>query len=185
MMSDVPAELVEAFRRLGVRSPEAWASSQVREGIQLARASLLYWFWSGMVGRHDLAWVDDEIAMFRRTESRSPGRGAALVAHGPVLERLLALGVTREEITTLVRGMQSAALFHCCAALDGSAGIPEEVKGAAVDRFGVFELDEHGKPVRRVPGLHESVVDFDVELNERKQAFRDRSRGGKPNGGRH
>ena len=177
-MGDVPAELVEAFRRLGVPRPESWASSQVREGIpQLARASLLYWFWSGMVGRHDLGWIDREIDMFRQTESRRPGRGAALKAHAPVLERLLSLGVTREEITDLVRGMQSAALFHCCAALDGSSGIPEEVEGAAVERFGVFELDEDGRPVRRVPGLHESVADFDAELNERKQALRERSGG--------
>jgi hypothetical protein len=39
-MLDVPPELVESFRRLGVNRPESWASSQIHEGIpQLARAS--------------------------------------------------------------------------------------------------------------------------------------------------
>jgi hypothetical protein len=53
-MPDVPPELVEAFRRLGVWRPECWASSQVNEGIpQLARASLLYWLWDGIVSQRD------------------------------------------------------------------------------------------------------------------------------------
>src|SRR5207248_4647957 len=68
-----------------------------------------------------------------------------LMPHGPVLERLLALGVAPEDITTLVRGMQSAALFHCCAVLDRSAGIPEGVEDVAVEQFGVFELDDSGR----------------------------------------
>src|SRR5437868_1992271 len=103
-MAEVPTELVEAFRRLGVRRPESWASSQVNEGIpQLARASLLYWLWDGIVGQRDTSWVDQEIQFYKDAEARKPGRGEMMSPHAPVLERLLSLGATREELTTLVR----------------------------------------------------------------------------------
>jgi hypothetical protein len=159
---------VEAFRRLGVRQPERWAHSQITHGIpQLARASLLYWLWDEVVSQRDINWVDREIQFYMDAESRKPDRAALMFPHAPVLERLLSLGVTREELTTLVRQMQAKVLTSTCVVLDTISYPPDEVP---INRFGAFELDEDGKPLHRVRGLHESVYDFDREAQARKAA---------------
>jgi hypothetical protein len=172
MPDDMPPELVEAFRRLGVRNPEGWARSQTREGInQMGRACLLYWLFYYLVGQHDLGWVDREIALYDQFEAKRPGRGAARLPHGPVLKRLLAAGATREELTVLCREMQLKTLYDCCAVLDCIRVPPDEV---AIDCFGVFEVDADGNPLRRVPGLHESIGEFDREYQVRRATLEPR-----------
>jgi hypothetical protein len=125
----------------------------------------LYWLWSNIVGQHDLGWIDREISSYEQAEARKTGRGDLVCPHVPVLRRLLSLGVSREELTALIRQMEAHVLSDCCVVLDCISLPPKEVP---INRFGVFEMDESGRPMHRVGALHESFWDFDNELRNRR-----------------
>lgn len=166
-MSDVPPELVEAFRRLGLKRAESWARSQVREGFnQLSRAKLLYWLFSNVTqtdNGNDLS-VATAVGHFDQDEEKQPGSGVVSHPQAPIYKRMLAAGFTERDIRVIIREAQVKALMDFVCVLDGCGSPPAE---AAPCSFGVFEVDDEGKPLRHVAALHENLSDFDVEVHSR------------------
>src|ERR1700743_1727993 len=103
-MSTIPTKLAALTRLLelaGASNPAAWAKSEVQENIpQLARFMFLRQAWRRIVSEDDTTWIDNHIAASKRN-SQSPG--ASL---GPVLERCLAKGCSREDLLEVARTAQ-------------------------------------------------------------------------------
>ncbi|MHC5010500.1 MAG: hypothetical protein ACYTG6_06040 [Planctomycetota bacterium] len=147
-------QLTALFRRLGADDPEAWARSQIEEGIpQLARYLFLRQAWRSVVSEDDTTWIDARIA---RAEQQPEGPYAG---SGRALERLRALGATDEELTDLVRGMQATLLFELCYLLDEPGDLEADV---GVDlRWTLVQTNEEGAVLGHIAGLHESVLETD------------------------
>lgn len=145
-------ELTAVFTELGAPDPEGWASSQVREGInQLGRFLFLKGAWQAVVDDEDTSWVD---RVLERTPLNS-GRPFDGIAHA--LRRMLALGVYKQDINQLVRGMQASLLFSMCYLLGDST----MVEGNTHQDWGLFEIDADGRPIGPIGMLHESVLATD------------------------
>jgi hypothetical protein len=94
------AKLAIYFEALGARNPEQWATSEIKEGIpQYARFVFLKTAWEAVAPETDGRWIDNRISQSAR-DANAPGASA-----GPVLQKMLSMGFTREEITDLVRAM--------------------------------------------------------------------------------
>jgi len=148
-------ELAELFRQLGAPSPEAWAHSQVTEGIpQLMRFLFLKHAWSNVVSEGDNMWIDNAIRLAKaRPGLPYAGLGAALV-------RCRAAGVSSEDLTEIARCLQAEMLFAITCLLDD--GPPDESGPGINVSWGLFETDEHGNPTgSHIGGLHESVLELD------------------------
>lgn len=146
-------QLTDLFRKLGAPNPNAWASSQVHEGIpQLARFLFLRQAWKVIVGHDQTSWVDNSIT---QAEAAPDAPGSAI---GPALKRLREKGASDDDLTTVVRVMQWRALAAFSYLLDDPGELEEEVKNIA---WRLFQVDEEDKPVARVSGLHESVLETD------------------------
>ena len=166
-MADENENLIAEFRKLGVERPERWASSQINEGIpQLQRARVLYKFWGGVVSHSELGWVDEQRRRYAISARAIPGNGANGVTHVPAIDRILSAGVSLDDLTTVVREMQIATLFHICLMLDDSSTGP---RAAAGTNFGVFEVDKNNTPIRPIEALHESVYAFNAEAISRRK----------------
>jgi hypothetical protein len=148
-------ELAALFARLGASEPEAWARSQARDGVpQLERYLFLREAWRRVIKDGDASWVEAQM----QTPLNEPGG-----AIGPALRRLLDAGADRDDLTTIVRVMQWRLLFDFCYLLS-DPGLPEdEVRNVA---WGLFQIDEQGRPGRSIDGLHESVLETDPEGRE-------------------
>ena len=152
-------DLEALFRRLGAPDPEAWAASQEGEGInQLHRYLFLRQAWSNVVADGDQRWIEAGIAASKR-DPEGPYAGV-----GQALERLIAAGASRDDLTEVVRGMQAELLFGFCYLLeDPSIEEPE----AAHIGWVLVEADEDGAPTERpIGGLHESVLETDPSGRE-------------------
>ena len=146
-------ELTSLFRRLGAREPESWAASEVEENIpQLARFLFLRQAWQRIVSEEDENWPST-LAQIEGVSSSAPYAG---VSHA--LASLLEKGATQDELIDLVRGVQAQLLFDICYLLEDPMLEEPEVEDVW---WGLFELDENGRPVRPIGGLHESVLDTD------------------------
>ncbi len=147
-------ELTELFKALGAEDPEGWAESQTTEGInQLHRFLFLRQAWQRVVAENDDAWIDDEIANYKRFPVQ-PFAGI-----GNALERMQAKGVDREDIVDLVRGMQVRLLADFCYLLDDPS-----LDEAGVEDLGwaLVEANDDCEPTGTViGGLHESVLSTD------------------------
>jgi hypothetical protein len=146
-------ELTKLFQRLGARDPEGWASSQVNEGInQLGRFLFLREAWRGVISEDDHSWMNNEVA----NSERNFGKPCSGV--GRALERLLAAGAEKQDISDVVRGMQYDLLFGLCYLLDD----PGDLEGEVEDVYwGLVEFNENGVPIGPIAGLHESVLEMD------------------------
>lgn len=146
-------ELAALFQKLGARNPEAWARSQVEEGIpQLARFVFLRQAWRQIVKEGDSSWIDSSI---RRAETHPDEPYAGV---GPALKKLCGRGATAEELTDLVRGMQAELLFSFCHLLDDPGDVEKDVADVA---WGLVRVDEEGNVLGSIGGLHESVLETD------------------------
>jgi len=146
-------QLAALFRKLGARDPDVWARSQVEEGIpQLARYLFLRQAWRNVVPEHDPSWI----ASLIRHSDAHPNDAYAGVGHA--LKRLRARGATDEELTDLVRGMQAELLFSFCYLLGDPGELEPEVADMA---WALVQIDQEGKVVHGIPGLHESVLEVD------------------------
>lgn len=145
--------LTRLFEELGARDPEAWARSQIDEGIpQLARYLFLRQAWQNIVPEDDSGWIDAEISHAENHPSE-PYAGAGLA-----LARLRSKGATDEELTDLVRAMQAQLLFSLCYLLED----PGDVEDAVSDITWAFiQIDDQGAVMNTIGGLHESVLGTD------------------------
>ncbi len=146
----------EHFRMLGAYDPEGWARSQAEESIpQYARFVFLRQAWQSVIADGDTSWIDPQIQQADR-RPRDPGAGI-----GPALKRMLAAGASREDITEVVRVMQSLLLFNIAYQLADPGIVEYPCKDMPQVNWALFEVDEEGQPLHLIDGLHESVLDTD------------------------
>lgn len=152
-------QLEALFERLGASDPAEWAASQVDEGMpQLHRFLFLRQAWSQVIDEDDHRWMDRHIAA-AKAEPAEPFSGIGLA-----LERLLAAGVSRDDLADLVRGMQAELLFGLCHLLDAPS-----LEEPGLDDVGwtLVTTDERQQPTdRTMGGLHESVLETDPSGRE-------------------
>lgn len=146
-------DLTDLFRKLGARNPESWASSHVNEGInQLGRYLFLRQAWRNVIDEGDVSWIGREISKAeKRPDAPFSGTGIAL-------NKLLAKGADRKDISEVVRGMQADLLFNLWGVLDDPGELEEE--GNAVS-WCLVEVAEDGQVIAPIQALHESVLDTD------------------------
>ena len=138
------------FERLGDPHPLEGARSQIREGIpQLQRYLFLRQAWRAVVNEGDSQWIQDQL----NTPPDGPGGGIV-----DALKRALERGVTKQDLTTIVRVMQWRLLFRFCYLLSDPGDLEPEIKHVA---WGLFEIDEEGRPVGPLQLLHEDVLRTD------------------------
>lgn len=151
-MSDFD-DLTRLFRKLGAKDPESWAKSQVDEGInQLGRFLFLREAWKRVISESDHSWMDAEIAR-AENNPREPTTGVGLA-----LKTLFSNGCDRQDISDLVRGMQYELLFSLCYLLDDPGQLEEEVQDVY---WGLFQVNDEGKILSQISGLHESLLETD------------------------
>jgi hypothetical protein len=81
-----------------------------------------------------------------------PTGGAA----GPALRRLLAQGVSDDDLTTIVRVMQWKLLVALCYLLEDPGSLEPEVRDVA---WRLFQVDGSEQPIALMGSLHESVLE--------------------------
>ncbi len=146
-------ELAATFRRLGAPDPEGWARSQVEEGIpQLARFLFLRQAWRQIVQEDDSSWIDASIDR-AKTHPVEPYAGV-----GHALGKLRARGATNDELTEVVRGMQTQLLFRLCYLLEDPGDVEPEVGDVG---WVLVQVDQEGNVLDTIGGLHESVLETD------------------------
>ncbi len=149
-------QLAEHFRALGARNPESWAESQLEEGIpQYARLVFLRQAWKAVVADGDTSWIDKLIAVSAR-DPDAPGAGI-----GPALSRILATGASRKDIAEVVRIMQWELLFAFTYLLSDPGKVEYPSKNLRRVNWALFEVDDNGRPLHPISGLHESVLGTD------------------------
>ena len=155
--------LAALFKRLGARDPDGWARSQLEEDIpQLARFLFLRQAWRAIVSEDDSTWISNAIT---RAESE-PDEPYAGIGHA--LRNLRSRGTTNDELTDLVRGMQTEVLFQFYYLLEDPDDVESEVADVA---WSLVQVDEDGNVLSTVSGLHESVLETDPtgrEMRPRK-----------------
>jgi hypothetical protein len=155
-------QLTEVFRKLRADDPEAWARSQLEEGIpQLAIFCFSKAMWQGIVDENDTEWIDAEIE-WARTHPNEP-----CAQIGPALEEMLSKGVSRQAITDLVRVMQYGLLYHVASLLDGS-----RIVEFPVNNWTLYQVDENDRLIAIIQGLHEVLLSMDPtgrEMRPRRQ----------------
>jgi hypothetical protein len=153
LFSTKKSRLARLFEIAGATDPQSWAKSEVDEGIpQLARFLFLRQAWRQIVADGDVTWIDREIQFAKRSPD-APGAGL-----GHSLSRLLSGGANREDLTELARTVQWQLLHGLCYQLSDPS-IAESELGHV--RWGLFEVNNDGKPGRPIEGLHESVLETD------------------------
>lgn len=152
---DLP-RLTEQFRAFGATDPEAWAESQLEEGIpQYARFVFLRQMWECVINDGDTSWIDTLIQDSEQGPN-NPGAGA-----GPALKRMLATGVSRDDIAEVVRVMQWEVLAELAYQLSDPGVVDYPVEDLPEVHWALFETDEDGKPLHPIDGLHESILELD------------------------
>ena len=152
------ARLTRLFTKLGARDPEGWARSQVDEGIpQLARFLFLQQAWKLVVDEDDEEWIA------AAQSAAAAARGEPGGALGPALDRLLAQGASKKDLTTVVRVMQWRLLFSLCYLME-DPGLPDDEVGDIAWRL--FQVDEEDQPIAPIGGLHESVLETEPSGRE-------------------
>ena len=143
-------KLAALFELLGASNPADWARSQVREGIpQLARFLFLRQAWRNVLRPADTGWIDEAL----KGDPSGPGGGIVRS-----LKNVETAGVTREDLTEIVRVKQWELLFQFCYLLDS----PRIEEADADDiSWGLFQIGEDGVPGQHINGLHQSVLETD------------------------
>lgn len=143
-------ELTALFERLGARDPSSWAQSQIHERIpQLARFQFLGQAWRLVVDENDTAWIESALGV----QADAPGRAI----HG-ALQRALENGISKRDVTAIVRVMQRRLLFGLCYLLDDPGDVEPEAADIA---WSLFQVNDEGRPLAVINGLHESVLETD------------------------
>jgi hypothetical protein len=143
------AKLTRLLELAGAADPAALADSEVAEGIpQLAR----YLFPDGATD-----WIDRAVRA-AEDDPGSPGAGMGLV-----LNRLLAKGAAREDLSELARTAQWQLLHDICYLLSDPSIDEQELSHVG---WALFEVSDAGEIGRCINGLHESVLETDPSGRE-------------------
>ncbi|MFG2825543.1 hypothetical protein ACGFX4_39715 [Kitasatospora sp. NPDC048365] len=137
--------LHDRFADLGADEPQAWALSELTEGIpQLARYLVLRRIWAEAVNQWERPAAIDAI---------------------PATHRLLAAGADRADIARVAR----AAAFETVAAVIGilDEGYDSDLDDDTLPGWRLHETDADGESTGRpVAALHESLLETDPAGNE-------------------
>ena len=129
----------------------AITESEINEGIpQLARYVFLKGAWDGVVP-DDESWIDNVLSQYNK-EDDSPYSGI-----GRSIKKMIECGVPKKDITELVRCIGAEMIFHIGYLLDD----PGSVNGNEYINWALVQLDDNGKPIKTISGLHESVLETD------------------------
>jgi hypothetical protein len=158
-ITDSKDKLIALFKSLGAHAPEEWIQYLPEDpSTQLARYMFLNQAWGGVAREGDTRWMDDAIAR----SAKHPDEPYAEL--GIVLQKLIAAGISREDITELARCLQAGMLFHVAYLLDGRA---YQVKSLEHIDWVLVRTDEEGNPTaEQIGGLHESVLETDPTRRE-------------------
>lgn len=147
------SDLIKIFQKLGASHPEAWAESQIEEGIpQLVRFLFLKGAWQSVVKEDDTSWIETEINDAKKYPNR-PYAGL-----GQSLLRMIEIGANKDDINELVRNIQAQAIINFCYLLEDYLVVDGNKDYA---RWMLFCVDEYGEPTMPLTGLHESVLETD------------------------
>jgi hypothetical protein len=143
--------LTEQFRQLGVKNPELWAKSQIKEGVnQLSRARALTMMWSGVQKYEDRIGI--------RSETKTiPDPNSPFGVYGYILSKMLKSGISEIEILYIIRCIQSEFITHIAQCSDGCND------DALISGVRICDVDEDNNEVCFPDGLHESVLEFDKD----------------------
>lgn len=154
--SDDLRKLTEQFKAFGASNPEQWAESEVKEGIpQYARFVFLKAAWNAVVSEGSDHWIDNVIRQSER-KPNGPCSGA-----GTALKRMLAAGISRQDITDLVRAMQYETLFGLCYQLSDSGVVEYPSDSLPQVHWSLTQVTEEGERIGEISGLHENVLSLD------------------------
>ena len=145
-------DLTARMKQLGLPDPAAAAREELESGEPiLATYSFLTWLTGEMVPLGDSKWI-----------SRSLKHADVNPLLSATLKRLLAAGVDRDDLTTLVRIMQYRICNHVCTMLD-QVGLPGTVpiQDFAVYHVGGGDSPEDDRPIARLQDLHEEIEQWD------------------------
>jgi hypothetical protein len=162
-------KLASLLRRLGAPDPEAWARSEVDEGIpQLLRFLFLRGMWKGVVREDDTSWIEAHVG----DSIRDPN--GPLSGVGSALQRLVAGGADPGDLCELVRGMQYETLFHIAYLLDDATAAWDDVRADVPELedvdWGLWQHNSTGRPVCRIGSLHENALVTDPTGREMRPA---------------
>jgi hypothetical protein len=155
--------LVEQFRAAGADDPETWARSEIGENIaQLARFCFLRSLWPRQIDRwrDDFEWVDRFISAAQQHPT------GFFADAGLAMERLLALGGTREELASIARMVAYSTAFEVVHHIDEGcdAEFNEEQR---YPTWNLIEVGPDDQPTGRlVDGLHEDLLMMDPSGRE-------------------
>jgi hypothetical protein len=151
--------LSEIFRQLGAVDPQSYASSQLAEGIpQLAHFVFLKQAWAAVEDEKDTSWINKYIEWGKGEKAAKTFWGKL----GGALERMRAKGVADEDIAAVVQIMQYLVLGSICGQLDDCDSSPLNVQGEWPRvRWTLFQVDDEGKPLQPIGGLHEYADSMD------------------------
>ncbi|MBB3061408.1 hypothetical protein [Microbulbifer rhizosphaerae] len=156
--------LTDLFRQLGAPDPESWAKSQAEMGVnQLYRFLFLRQAWERVISEDDDSRIDANIDAAKQ-DPNAPYAGV-----GHAVDRILAAGVSREDIVDLVRGMQAELLFDFCYLLDDPAIMEPNLESIG---WTLVETTKDFEPTPiTISALHGSVLETDPtgrEMSPRK-----------------
>ncbi|MDI9635348.1 hypothetical protein QM565_06045 [Geitlerinema splendidum] len=152
------AQLAAIFRELGADEPERYANSQLAEGIpQLALFVFLKQAWSAIVDEQDTSWIESYINWGK--EERVSKTFWSNLSHS--LELMREKGVEDADIATVVQTMQYLLLGSICYQLDDCASSSINAQGEWRVRWKLFQVDDEGKPIEDLGGLHEYADSMD------------------------
>jgi hypothetical protein len=144
--------LTEVFRQLGADDPHSYAHSQLSEGIpQLAHFVFLKQAWSAIEDEKDTSWIVKYIERSKDQKVAKTFWGTL----GGALERMRAKGIADADIATVVQTMQYLLLGSICYQLDDCDLSSLNVQGDWPHvRWMLFQVDDNGKPLHVIGGLH-------------------------------
>ncbi len=98
-----------------------------------------------------------------QSAATAAARGEPGGALGPALDRLLAQGASKKDLTTVVRVMQWRLLFSLCYLMEDPGLLDDELGDIA---WRLFQVDEQDQPIAPIGGLHESVLETEPSGRE-------------------
>ena len=140
--------LINKFKALNVDDPEAWAESQIEEGInQLSRAKALSMMWRGVLKEGD-------VKKLRTISKISPNPDEPFGLYGYILNKILDSGISEQEMLYFIRCNQVEMISRITGCSDGISKENKETSSICI-------CDVTGKNVELPDSLHESVLEFD------------------------
>lgn len=148
-----PEDLEALLREIKAPDAESMARSEIEEGIpQLAIFLFLKLATSTIDDIRDASHLRE---MLRRSGGREPGEA---------LRRMVDCDNAATDLLKIVRSALRCYLLDICFLLDDTAAIRFAGWPRAADlekmHWGVFRIDETGRPIAQMSGLHENLPQF-------------------------